>query len=71
MSEVLSQEEIDALLGAINRGEVDAEELKQEQTQKRVRVYDFRRLTSLPKSRSIPYRLFLKTMLALWELTFN
>ncbi len=49
MSEVLSQEEIDALLGAINRGEVDAEELKQEQTQKRVRVYDFRRPNKFAK----------------------
>lgn len=43
MSEVLTQEEIDALLGALDRGEVDAEELKKEQSKKKVRVYDFRR----------------------------
>lgn len=49
MSEVLSQQEIDALLGALNRGEVDAEELKQEQTKKKVRVYDFRRPNKFSK----------------------
>jgi len=49
VGEVLSQEEIDALLGALNRGEVDAEELKQEQTKKKVRVYDFRRPNKFSK----------------------
>lgn len=49
MSEVLTQEEIDALLGALDRGEVDAEELKQEQTKKKVRVYDFRRPNKFSK----------------------
>ncbi|NLW44630.1 MAG: flagellar motor switch protein FliM [Syntrophomonadaceae bacterium] len=49
MSEVLTQEEIDALLSAITRGEVDAEELKQEQSKKKVRVYDFRRPNKFSK----------------------
>lgn len=49
MSEVLTQEEIDALLGALTRGEVDAEELKQEQSKKKVRVYDFRRPNKFSK----------------------
>lgn len=49
MSEVLSQEEIDALLSALNKGEVDAEELKQERTKKKIRVYDFRRPNKFSK----------------------
>lgn len=49
MSEVLSQDEIDALLSALNRGEVDAEELKQEKTRKKIRIYDFRRPNKFSK----------------------
>lgn len=49
MSEVLTQEEIDALLRALDRGEVDAEELKKEQSKKKVRVYDFRRPNKFSK----------------------
>lgn len=49
MSEVLTQEEIDALLGALDRGEVDAEKLKQEHSKKKVRVYDFRRPNKFSK----------------------
>lgn len=43
VEEVLSQHEIDALLSAISSGEMDAEELKEEETEKKVRVYDFKR----------------------------
>jgi flagellar motor switch protein FliM len=49
VSEVLTQEEIDALLRALDRGEVDAEELKKEQSKKKVRVYDFRRPNKFSK----------------------
>lgn len=42
-SEVLSQSEIDALLSAISTGVVSAEEMKNEQKQQRVKVYDFKR----------------------------
>lgn len=41
--EVLSQNEIDALLSAITSGEMDADELKQENEEQRVRSYDFKR----------------------------
>lgn len=41
--EVLSQNEIDALLSAISTGEMDAEELKKEEKEKKVKVYDFKR----------------------------
>lgn len=41
--DVLSQAEIDALLSALSTGEVDANEIKEEQQQRKVKVYDFRR----------------------------
>ena len=48
-SEVLSQNEIDALLSAITKGEMDADELKKEEDEKRVRVYDFKRALRFSK----------------------
>jgi flagellar motor switch protein FliM len=41
--DVLSQAEIDALLSALSTGEVDADEIQEEQRQRKVKVYDFRR----------------------------
>jgi flagellar motor switch protein FliM len=49
MVDVLSQNEIDALLAALSSGEMDAEELKKEDTQKRVRAYDFKRAVRFSK----------------------
>ncbi|WP_373896024.1 flagellar motor switch protein FliM [Virgibacillus natechei] len=49
MDEVLSQNEIDALLSAITTGEMDAEQLKQEEEEKKVRVYDFKRALRFSK----------------------
>ncbi len=49
MTEVLSQSEIDALLAAISSGEMDADELKKEETEKRVKVYDFKRALRFSK----------------------
>ncbi|MFD0869182.1 flagellar motor switch protein FliM [Paenibacillus residui] len=49
MVDVLSQNEIDALLAALSSGEADAEELKKEDTQKKIRSYDFKRATRLSK----------------------
>lgn len=49
MVDVLSQNEIDALLAALSSGEMDAEELKKEDTQKKVRLYDFKRATRFSK----------------------
>ncbi|MGR6836150.1 flagellar motor switch protein FliM [Syntrophomonas erecta] len=49
MSEVLSQSEIDDLLSALHSGSVDANELKQEQNKKRIKVYDFRRPNKFSK----------------------
>lgn len=43
MAEILSQEEIDALLSALSTGEVAAEEVKEEIKQPRIKKYDFRR----------------------------
>ena len=36
--DVLSQSEIDALLSALSTGEMDADELKKEESEKRVKV---------------------------------
>ena len=41
--EVLSQSEIDKLLSALSEGSVDTEELKNEESQKKVKAYDFKR----------------------------
>ncbi|ABR31147.1 flagellar motor switch protein FliM [Thermosipho melanesiensis] len=43
MSDVLSQEEIDRLLQAVNQGEVSIEQVKKEEEEKKVRTYDFLR----------------------------
>ncbi|MGG3572103.1 flagellar motor switch protein FliM [Bacillus gobiensis] len=47
--EVLSQNEIDALLSAISTGEMDADELKKEDTAKKVKTYDFKRALRFSK----------------------
>jgi len=47
--EILSQSEIDALLSALSTGEMDAEELKKEEVEKRVKVYDFKRALRFSK----------------------
>ncbi|KAB7708059.1 flagellar motor switch protein FliM [Bacillus aerolatus] len=47
--EVLSQNEIDALLSALSTGEMDAEELKKEEQEKKVKVYDFKRALRFSK----------------------
>ncbi|MGE5507369.1 MAG: flagellar motor switch protein FliM [Chitinophagales bacterium] len=43
MADVLSQDEIDALLSALSTGEVKAEDVRNEESKRRVKVYDFRR----------------------------
>ncbi|ASS65709.1 MULTISPECIES: flagellar motor switch protein FliM [Paenibacillus] len=49
MVDVLSQNEIDALLAALSSGEMDAEELKKEESQKKIRAYDFKRAVRFSK----------------------
>ncbi|MGM0507860.1 MAG: flagellar motor switch protein FliM [Fusobacteriota bacterium] len=49
MAEVLSQGEIDSLLSAISTGEMDIEEAKNEEKEKKVKVYDFKRPDKLSK----------------------
>ena len=48
MGEVLSQNEIDSLLAALNSGEIDAEEMS-DANNKQVRNYDFKRQTKFSK----------------------
>lgn len=49
MSEVLSQNEIDALLNAISTGEVDAQEMKEDIVEKKVKKYDFKNPQKIAK----------------------
>ncbi|MCE7794596.1 flagellar motor switch protein FliM [Salipaludibacillus sp. CUR1] len=49
MADVLSQGEIDALLSALSTGEMDADELKKEETAKKIRSYDFKRALRFSK----------------------
>ncbi|WP_078554663.1 flagellar motor switch protein FliM [Bacillus alkalicellulosilyticus] len=49
MADILSQGEIDALLSALSTGEMDADELKKEDTEKKVKVYDFKRALRFSK----------------------
>lgn len=49
LPEVLSQGEIDALLSALSSGEMDAEDLKKEDVEKKVKVYDFKRALRFSK----------------------
>jgi flagellar motor switch protein FliM len=47
--DVLSQNEIDALLAALSSGEMDAEDLKKEEVTRKVSVYDFKRAVRFSK----------------------
>ena len=49
MGEVLSQNEIDDLLKALNSGELDAEEIKKDSGEKQVKNYDFARPSKFSK----------------------
>lgn len=56
VAEILSQEEIDALLAALSSGEISAEELKKEEQTKKVRIYDFRRPNKFSKEQINTFR---------------
>ncbi len=49
LADVLSQGEIDALLSALSTGEMNADELKKEETEKKIKVYDFKRALRFSK----------------------
>jgi len=49
LSEILSQSEIDALLEALNTGEVDVKEIQEETKEKKIKKYDFKSPKKLAK----------------------
>ncbi|WIV10867.1 flagellar motor switch protein FliM [Proteiniborus sp. MB09-C3] len=49
MAEVLSQNEIDALLNALSSGEVDVKEMKDDSSEKKIKKYDFRNPQKIAK----------------------
>ena len=49
MSEILSQSEIDALLNALKTGELDVEEIQEEDENKKIKKYDFKNPQKISK----------------------
>lgn len=49
MGEILSQNEIDELLNALNTGEIDVDEINNQEEEKKVKVHDFRRPSKFAK----------------------
>ena len=49
MTDILSQSEIDALLSALQSGDVDVEAIRNDDNTKKVRIYDFRRPSKFSK----------------------
>ncbi|MDA3130605.1 flagellar motor switch protein FliM [Aliibacillus thermotolerans] len=49
MADVLSQGEIDSLLSALSTGEMDADELKKEESERKIKTYDFKRALRFSK----------------------
>ena len=49
MSDILTQNEIDALLNALNTGAVDVEDIKGDQTEDKIKKYDFKSPKKLAK----------------------
>ncbi|PPA72051.1 flagellar motor switch protein FliM [Jeotgalibacillus proteolyticus] len=47
--DILTQNEIDALLSAISTGEMSAEEIKKDEQEKKIKVYDFKRALRFSK----------------------
>ena len=49
MGDILSQNEIDELLKALNTGELDVKSMQSTTTEKKVRIHDFRRPSKFAK----------------------
>jgi len=49
LKQVLSQQEIDSLLNALNTGEIDPNAIKEEEEKNKIKSYDFRRPIKLSK----------------------
>ena len=47
--DILSQNEIDALLSALSTGEMSADDMKKEEETRKVKVYDFKRALRFSK----------------------
>ena len=71
MADVLSQNEIDELLSAISTGVVSAENIKLEQKQKKIKLYDFNGLINFPRIKSAHCTCCMKTLRAFLTLTYQ
>lgn len=57
MSDALSQEEIDSLLRAVTKGEVDVEQIKKEEEKSKIKAYDFRRPMKFSKDQTRTFQM--------------
>lgn len=73
MADILSQEEIDALLGALSTGEIEAEQIRHESKEKttRVKPYDFYRPSKFSKEQIRTIYMMHETFGRLWSSTLS
>lgn len=68
---VLSQSEIDSLLQDLDSGEVEAEEIKKEESEKSIQVYDFKHPDKLSKDQLRTLRIIYENFARLLTTTFS
>ena len=73
MADILSQDEIDALLGALSSGEIQAEDIQGEVADKtaRVKPYDFYRPSKFSKEQIRTIYMLHETYGRLWSSTLS
>ena len=73
MADILSQEEIDALLGALSSGEIQADEIQEEASEKaaKVKPYDFYRPSKFSKEQIRTIYMLHETFGRLWSSTLS
>jgi len=71
MTEVLSQDEIDQLLSAINAGETTIDDVTKTTTQKKIRIYDFKRPSKFSKDQQRAIRMIYDAFARLSQTTLS
>lgn len=71
MTEVLSQDEIDQLLSAINAGDTTIEDVSKTTTQKKIRIYDFKRPSKFSKDQQRAIRMIYDSFARLSQTTLS
>ncbi len=71
MPEVLDQNEIDSLLNALDSGNIDVEEMKEESDAERIKKYDFRRPNKLSKEQMHTLQMINENLARIITTTFS